>query len=71
MLNTDIVNDAPDLFSQFVVDLSDIQTDTGVLAGKSVVIQMFVDLLGGVMEASDHIHRVIRPTINIQYRRGI
>lgn len=68
-LNTDIVVDFPDLFSGFLVDLRDIKTETKIETDKPGVIRIFENILSGDLKKEPE--RVIYPTTNVQYKKGI
>ena len=72
VLNLDVLTDLPNLFTDVLVDLRDIQTETRVSLGKSELIDTFLTLLSGCngphLEA---LHSVIKPTTNAQYVKGV
>jgi U32 family peptidase len=70
-LNTDIVTDIPDLFSDFLIDLSDIKTETKIELDKLTVIKHFENLLNGNIDSEKEIKQIIYPTTNAQYDKGI
>ena len=70
-LNTKIVSDIPFLFSSFLVDLRDIETETRVALDKPGLVQLFDDLLRGHPDASRKLERKILPTTSNQYEKGI
>ncbi len=69
-LNTDIIADIPDI-SSFLVDLTDIKTDTVVAVGKSELISLLVELLEGKHGAKQKINHLISPVTCSQYIKGI
>jgi len=70
-LNTDVVTDFQHLFSGFLIDLSDLKTATQMNMDKSEFIQLFENMLSGNTESAHKLHRIIQPTTNAQYKRGI
>lgn len=70
-LNTEIVGDMPELFSGFMVDFRGIQTETRIEEEKSDVIHLFEELLSGKSESASELHKIIHPTTNRQYKKGI
>ena len=69
-LNCDIVKDLPGVFSNFLVDLRNIKTETKLLMGKSQLIDLFTDLLNNKPGAERQLNHMIRPTTNVQYKKG-
>ncbi len=70
-LNTDVVADVPDLFSNFFIDLRDVKTQTTVEVDKLRLIHLFERLLAGNPESKSELQHAIHPTTNIQYKKGI
>ena len=70
-LNTDIVSDLPETFSNFFIDLRAIKTNTKIDIDKAKLIKLFEDLINGNQEAETEIKQVIHQTTNMQYKRGI
>jgi U32 family peptidase len=70
-LNTDIITDIPDLFSGFLIDLSDIKTGTTVERDKLTVINYFENLLDGKTGSEKELKQIIYPSTNTQYQKGI
>jgi len=70
-LNTDIVMDMPDLFSNYLIDLRAIKTDTNIELDKSGIIQLFENHLNGNSIAAAELKQQIYPTTNTQYTQGI
>jgi U32 family peptidase len=70
-LNTEIVIDIPDIFSSFVIDLRDIKTETKIEKDKLTVIRHFENLLNGNPDSQKELKRIIHPSTNTQYKRGI
>ena len=70
-LNTDVVADFSDLFSEFFIDLRDIKTETVINLSKSGIIKLFESYLKGDMDAIKELKQVIYPSINSQYIKGI
>ena len=70
-LNTDILSDVPDLFTGFFIDLRDVKTRTQTDMDKSGIIKHFDNLLNGNPDSKTELNRMIHPTTNAQYKRGI
>ena len=70
-LNTDIVTDMPDRFSSFFIDLRDAVTETQIELDKSAIIKHFESLLNGNPDSKEELCRIIAPSTNIQYKKGI
>jgi len=70
-LNTDIVNDLPDIFSGFFIDLRDIKTETKISSDKLEIIKLFENLLKGNFDSQKQLQQIIHPTTKIQYKKGI
>jgi putative protease len=70
-LNTDVVTDLPDLFSGFLIDLRNVKTTTQTDFDKSGIIKQFENLLTGNPDSKNELIRMIHPTTNTQYKRGI
>jgi U32 family peptidase len=52
-LNIDIITDIPDLFSGFLIDLSDVKTSTTIEQNKLIVINHFENLVNGNPDSGD------------------
>ncbi len=70
-LNTTIVAELPDFFSGFMIDFTDIKTETEFAVDKSQLIQYFKNLLEGKPDAANEVHKLITPTTYAQYKKGI
>ena len=70
-LNTDIVTDIPDMFSNFFVDLRDIKTGTEKEMSKLEMVKLFEDYLNGDSAPITKLQQNIQPSTNTQYIRGI
>ena len=70
-LNTKIVKDIPNLFSEFLIDLRDIKTDTKTVLDKLEIITLFESYANGDSEAASELERIIIPSTTIQYSKGI
>ena len=70
-LNTDIVEDIPNLFSGFFIDLRDIKTETKIEIDKSNLISHFENLLNGNPDSNEKLKQIIHPSTMAQYRKGI
>ena len=70
-LNTDIISDIPDMFSNFFIDLRDIKTGTNVVADKAKIVKLFENHLKGNSDSINELNQNIQPSTNTQYTRGI
>ena len=70
-LNTNIVTDLHDLFSGFLIDLRDIKTCTTLGVENPALINLFENLLNGNPGVAWELSLIIRPSPNVQYRKGI
>jgi len=70
-LNTEIMIDLPDFFSGFMIDLTDVKTETDFGMDKKQLIQHFKNLLNGIPDSENEVHELIHPTTNAQYKKGI
>ncbi len=70
-LNTDIVKDIPNIFSNFFIDLRDIKTGTKIEMDKTSIIRLFENLLNGNLDSKKELKQVIHPSTNTQYKKGI
>ncbi len=70
-LNTEIVTDFPSLFSSFLIDLRDIETETKTELNKSMLIELFENHLDQHANSSRDLNRSILPTINTLYNKGV
>ena len=70
-LNAEIVTDLPNRFSSFCIDLTAVETATRVERNEMRIIKIFEDLLDAQPEAKEELGKVIHPSSNIQYQRGI
>ncbi len=72
VLNLQVLHDLPQLFTDVLIDLRDIQTETKVSASKPELIDAFLALLE---EHSEHtvqtLNAMIQPTANAQYLKGL
>ncbi len=71
VLNTDVVADVPGLFSDFFIDLRDIETESKLTVSKLSVIRLFENLLNGDTGSKMELEKIIQPTTNDQYKKGI
>lgn len=69
-LNTKILKDLPDLFTDFLIDLRDIQTQTQVQADKPEIIEAFLSLLQQEQDETA-LNQMIHPTVAAQYHKGL
>ncbi len=70
-LNTDIVTDLPDMFSSFFIDLRDIKTETKIEMNKTGIVTLFQNLLNGNPDSKKELKKIIHPSTNVQYVKGI
>ncbi|HCH0999241.1 TPA: U32 family peptidase [Vibrio parahaemolyticus] len=72
VLNLQVLHDLPQLFTDVLIDLRDIQTETKVSASKPELIDAFLALLEDHSEqAVQTLNAMIQPTANSQYLRGL
>jgi putative protease len=70
-LNTAVVNDLPQLFGGYLIDLSGVKTATRVGLETIPLIRLFERLLEGDAEAGLLLEQHIQPTTGAQYAKGI
>ena len=70
-LNTDIVTDISDMFSNFFVDLRDVKTRTETEMTKLEIVKLFENYLNGDSSPVAKLQQNIQPSTNSQYIRGI
>ena len=70
-LNTDIVADLPGFFSNLLIDLREIETETMIKADKSRIIRLFDSWLNKDADSEQELRYYITPTTDRQYRKGI
>ncbi len=72
VLNLQVLHDLPQLFTDVLIDLRDIQTETKVSASKPELIDAFLALLeehsGQTVQT---LNAMIQPTANAQYLKGL
>ncbi|TOF71097.1 U32 family peptidase [Vibrio parahaemolyticus] len=72
VLNLQVLHDLPQLFTDVLIDLRDIQTETKVSASKPELIDAFLALLEAHTEqAIQTLNAMIQPTANAQYLKGL
>ncbi|HHX8630766.1 U32 family peptidase [Vibrio diabolicus] len=72
VLNLRVLHDLPQLFTDVLIDLRDIQTETKVSASKPELIDAFLALLEEHGElAIQTLNDMIQPTANAQYLKGL
>ncbi|AYF18295.1 TPA: U32 family peptidase [Vibrio parahaemolyticus] len=72
VLNLQVLHDLPQLFTDVLIDLRDIQTETKVSASKPELIDAFLALLEEHCEqAVQTLNAMIQPTTNAQYLKGL
>jgi putative protease len=72
VLNLQVLQDLPQLFTDVLIDLRDIQTETKVTMTKPELIDAFTTLLNEHNEQNvDALNIAIHPTANAQYLKGL
>ncbi|HHF2890679.1 TPA: U32 family peptidase [Vibrio diabolicus] len=72
VLNLQVLHDLPQLFTDVLIDLRDIQTETKVSASKPELIDAFLTLLEEYSEQTvQTLNAMIQPTANAQYLKGL
>ncbi len=72
VLNLQVLHDLPQLFTDVLIDLRDIQTETKVSASKPELIDAFLALLEDhSKQAVQTLNAMIQPTTNAQYLKGL
>ncbi|MFB1070220.1 U32 family peptidase [Vibrio diabolicus] len=72
VLNLQVLQDLPQLFTDVLIDLRDIQTETKVSASKPELIDAFLALLEEHSEQTiQTLNAMIQPTANAQYLKGL
>ncbi|MEZ9590792.1 U32 family peptidase [Vibrio breoganii] len=74
VLNLELLSDYPELFTDVLIDLRDIQTETQLLVSKEELVALFEQALQSKMtdsDASQLIHSKVAPTGNKQYHKGV
>ncbi|WP_273980991.1 U32 family peptidase [Vibrio parahaemolyticus] len=72
VLNLQVLHDLPQLFTDVLIDLRDIQTETKVSASKPELIDAFLALLKEHSEQTvQTLNAMIQPTANAQYLKGL
>ena len=70
-LNLDIISDIKNVFSNFFVDLRDIQTGTNIDIDKTKLVKLFSSIINGDMDSIEELKKNIYPSTSTQYQRGI
>ncbi|EGQ7782243.1 U32 family peptidase [Vibrio parahaemolyticus] len=72
VLNLQVLHDLPQLFTDVLIDLRDIQTETKVSESKPELIDAFLALLEEYSEQTvQTLNAMIQPTANAQYLKGL
>ncbi|EJC7057531.1 U32 family peptidase [Vibrio parahaemolyticus] len=72
VLNLQVLHDLPQLFTDVLIDLRDIQAETKVSASKPELIDAFLALLEEYSEQTvQTLNAMIQPTANAQYLKGL
>ena len=59
------------MFSSFFIDLRDIKTETKMEMDKPEIITLFEKLLNGNPDSIKELKKIIHPSTNAQYKKGI
>jgi len=70
-LNTGIIKDIPDHFSNFMIDLRKIKTNTQIKKDPLELIALFENCLHDAPRAIEQLHKYIYPSSFLPYRNGI
>lgn len=70
-LNLDIISDLPNVFSSFLIDLSDLKTETKIELEKSEIIKLFKNIIEGKSYRVEELKKQVYPSTNKQYKKGI
>jgi len=70
-LNTNIITDIPNRFSNLMIDLRDIKTETKIELDKISIITLFKNHLNGDSYSTQNIEQIINQSTNNQYKEGI
>ncbi len=72
VLNLQVLQDLPQLFTDVLIDLRDIQTETTVSVSKPELIDAFLQQLEeGSEQTTQNLQQMIYPTGNAQYLKGL
>ncbi len=70
-LNTKIAKDIPNFFSNFLIDLREINTNTKVNVDQTKLIKLFKEHVNGQNDQSRKLHQTVYPTTSEMYKTGI
>lgn len=70
-LNLEIINDLPDLFDEYFIDLTNIGSGESAVEDKAQLIEHFTNLIQGNEEAAMHLNDMVTISTNAQYRQGL
>jgi putative protease len=70
-LNTEIVNELPGMFTNFLIDLTDIGGGRHLTRDKRRLIELFTDLVNGCTDAGSALKEMITCSSNEQYKKGL
>lgn len=70
-LNTDIIKDYPGLFSGFLMDLRDIETQTDLKVSKPEIVNFFSKFVDGDLSLESEVVKILHGSTNSQYEKGI
>lgn len=70
-LNTDIISDISNCFTNYMIDLQNIETQTRLKVSKLELIGLFKSAINGDSISLQQLHSLISPTNNSQYLKGL
>lgn len=70
-LNLDIINDLPDLFDEYFIDLTNIGSGDTAVEDKAQLLKHFENLIQGKEEAAAELNSMVTLSTNAQYRQGL
>lgn len=70
-LNTDVIGDLSELYSDYMLDLRHIDTMTKVNVTETELVDLFASAANGDRAAIDVISKQVSPTVKNQYKKGL
>ncbi|MBN2341001.1 MAG: DUF3656 domain-containing protein [Deltaproteobacteria bacterium] len=70
-LNTNIAGDLPNVFSSFLIDLRNVQTNTETTLTHTELVDLFIRHIQGDATAGAALHKQVYPTTQNQYAAGV
>jgi len=70
-LNTKVITDLPEFYTDFMLDLSPIETMTKVSVGEAELVDLFTSAINGNESSLSAISEHVHPTVNNQYKKGL